>query len=707
MRVLPVVSKKYVIGFRIIDGTIPVFILDGSRVGESILCRFAIFILTRKNLRQTLRGSTKQMDHEYCVTRRTESESIFSALHGVNRPWGAAARIVLPTANIDHLPSFFMTVVPETPVGKGENECKSQSQTHNLSSFIAYLNDVLYNLSDAAVYGCRTRQRSLWRKNSPPADSSVVKEYAPPHLESQFEAMYRMFRPCLVQRDEHVNASAILQGCRGSGKTLLVNQCFQALRDELDAQSHATPPFRVVRVHGLLVPGDNVALVVREMLNQLANAAFEESQTDLERQQQQEQQEMEYNADEPLSKRAKSSRNRLERFFQLQSQKASFVNNIQLFNEVLQIAKDDNIPIVIVLDELDLFLGQQKATANSLDSGLTEHKDRQLLLYHLLDRVASDGSSVCFVGMTCHLGLIGLLEKRIRSRAEGTSQFLQFGPCTSIGKLRDIVSCKLESTRKDHYDAAYQPSLYHEIRALLTKPAEDDNHPTRRRVYNAFVRDCMLGQDVRWFSRVLTFAITNYRMDCLAAMEGDASSSASPIPTFDAEYLLEALADMGGSLASESGERDLVIVEDVAVDPRMQALRDLSGPQAALILATRRILSRDNRREQSNAVLTLERMLEEYLGSYKGSSNRYSKQVLTKAFVDLLSVGLLRPASDHSGGAPLQYQHDRSVLDLEPSLLQAVPLQLTVDVYRELEGAIAQNIMGCSTALREWGRKMN
>jgi len=37
--------------------------------------------------------------------------------------------------------------------------------------------------------------------------------------------------------------------------------------------------------------------------------------------------------------------------------------------------------------------------------------DRQLLLYHLLDRVMTQGTSLCLVAITSHLAAVSMLEK--------------------------------------------------------------------------------------------------------------------------------------------------------------------------------------------------------------------------------------------------------------------------------------------------------
>ena len=59
--------------------------------------------------------------------------------------------------------------------------------------------------------------------------------------------------------------------------------------------------------------------------------------------------------------------------------------------------------------------------------------DHQLLLYHLLDRVADHKYLVSFVGMTTNLDIVNKLEKRVQSRANGTSKIIYFGHAVDYG----------------------------------------------------------------------------------------------------------------------------------------------------------------------------------------------------------------------------------------------------------------------------------
>ena len=178
----------------------------------------------------------------------------------------------------------------------------------------------------------------------------------------------------------------------------------------------------------------------------------------------------------------------------------------------------------------------------------------------------------------------------------------------------------------------------------------------------------------------------------------------------------------------------------------MQVLADLSEPQVALLLAARRLLVRashgsyaistkkdnqatanDNADASTACTLCLDRLLEECKtatgqggGGRRGGSsgggganaaggitNRYSQHVLSRAFLDMLDIGILRPAMDHSGEGPFQYDYYKTrYANLDCHSLGRMPLHLTFDLHREILKALESNILQASTALLEWGKKI-
>lgn len=559
-------------------------------------------------------------------------------------------------------------------------------------------------------------------KVAPPSMAMIAQQYAPLHLQEQFEELYRVLHPALVDRRDKKNASAFLQGTRGSGKSLVLECCLKALSDEITAlqqtvvaasaaagsKAKATAvkrPFRIVRLNGVLVPGSHVTLCVQEILRQLTELAYRENQTvsssssssalvdaapmstghttSTEKDDPQ-------TPPPPQKKQRKSRGGDIKKLLRLR--KTSFTNQIQLLNEILQFACLDGIPILFVLDELDAFI---RTTGNESFSttGGGDSMDRQLLLYHLLDRVATDSSLVSFVGLTCHNGTMSLLEKRIRSRAEGTTRFIYFGPSASWQDWSDIVENKIQQGKNNEL-------LLEEWKTIVSSQSNEKEDPEKQQILDCLQRSVDLGYSVRWFFRVISSSLMLYRHDLAHSFKENGDKCKRPSLH---SCLLQGLASMGAPFLTVSGERDLIVVDKMAVNDRIQALRDLSGPQLCLVMAARRILVRDSHRE--NAVpLTLDRMLEEYK-SYKGNSNRYSRPILWAAFRDLLASGLIRPGTDSSEMAPLQYNADPSFLDLTAPTAGKIALHLNLDIHRELQKAMDQKLLDCSAALQEWGKK--
>lgn len=530
----------------------------------------------------------------------------------------------------------------------------------------------------------------LWENRDAPSVSDVSKHYAPLHLRTQFEELYRVLHPALVDRSDRKNASAFLQGARGTGKSLVLELVLQALLREIGTSKKSLRPFRIVRLNGILVPGSQVALCVQEILRQLTEMAYQENQVAVDPQSKDT--EADDLSDSPEKKPPGKKRRKSERIKELlRLRKTCFTNQIQLLNEILQFACVDGIPILFVLDELDAFVkstgGESLSTGNAMD--------RQLLLYHLLDRVATDSSLVSFVGITCHNGTMSLLEKRIRSRAEGTTRFIYFGPCSSWQDWIEIVQDKMK--RSGHH------LLHDEWNSIVTVHPNETVDKERQQILDAFRRSLNLGYSVRWLFRVMSSALLLYRHDLIRRKHDNGGGGASAEPTSLKKCILESLASNAAPFLTASGERDLILFDKVAVNDRVQTLRDLSGPQLALVFAARRILVRDSHRENT-VPLTLDRMLEEYK-SYKGNSNRYSRDILWVSFRDLLDTGLIRPGSDHSGTAPLQYNLDNSFLDLAAPTAGKLSLHMNLDIHRELQKAMDQKLLDCSAALQEWGKK--
>ncbi|KAL3938205.1 MAG: hypothetical protein SGARI_001833, partial [Bacillariaceae sp.] len=556
-------------------------------------------------------------------------------------------------------------------------------------------------------------------------------------------------------------AAAIVMGPRGSGKSLLLESCLAALQHRLNNHSNNDAKQKLPRrvtIHGVLSKGHDVTTVVYEIIRQLSELAFQEGTNG-------EDVDDNITADDrnTLYKRKRRKRYHHDKHLLRLRQNSNFTSNLQLLEEVLKIADADGIPILLVLDELDAFLSTEN---NSSTSQKSHH---QLLLYLLLDRVATPGSNLILVMQTSSFSCLSLLEKRIRSRAEGTCHVIYTSAAASY---KEMVESVLKSKLANCVVApqilarvSYDGNSNNDNSAAMIPEKVERSQATH--ITSAMERQFRLGKDVRWFSRVLSTCLALYRQECI--MNGVGDSDAVP-PDFHCQHLHTALLMMGataiGSDIQESNttsgvaatrQPDFCVVQDdnsstaIAVDPRLQALLDLSTPQLVLLLSAKRILTRQshlrgngrepehgngnksnkngakNKHASSPAVptsLTVDRMIHEYESFRKRSSNiaAYSKALWKTAALQLLQVGLFVPVdstnnannSNASYGmtAPALYYKKaatKSYRNLDtPTLMGKLALRIPLEMDRELAKALSSGtVLQCPTALREWGKSAN
>lgn len=536
--------------------------------------------------------------------------------------------------------------------------CRDDEPPQKLETHLKQIDRVLANFSETASI-LRPARDGLWTSTPPPSLDQIVDVYSPVGMKTTFRELYRFLRAHLLQ--DKTNAAAFLQGTRGTGKSLVLRQCLQALQDEAAQMNSTQAMFRVISVNGIAVPGRNLSAVITEILFQLTG-----------------------------SERGNEKQEKIYDLLRFKKT-SSFTNNMQLLTDALEIASSDRIPFLFVLDPLDAFIGTggHSSLLQSLEQ--RNKQSQQLLLYYFLDRVASKGSMVSLVGMSSDVHWLRRLEKRTRSRAEA-AHFISFGPFPSYEDLIQALLSKL-----DEY-----PALQQQLGRFLT--FSDTMTTEQENIAKGLLRQYRMGRDMRWFSRVLSLALMNFRQQCSHELDlGKDDASDDRKIKFAMKHLVEAMLDMGVPLPNFRNS-----------NLRIQALADLSSPQAVLILAAKRILTRDTQQKNDDVVvqLTLERILNEYnTAIQKGSllSNRYPPAQLWRAFQELLEVGLFRPAADVGGRLAFQYMHmDSMYQDVDMNtILTRMPLQMTVDVHREVKVALEQNTIQCSTALREWGLKMN
>jgi Cdc6-like AAA superfamily ATPase len=172
--------------------------------------------------------------------------------------------------------------------------------------------------------------------------------------------------------------------------------------------------FHTLRLNGLIIRGNDVGFAVNELVHQ-------------------------------LSELAALHHGRSETTDLVRLKRTTFTSNLALLDEMFQLAKVHHRPILIILDEMDAFVGSSAQLAVASNT-VERSSDRQLLLYHILDRVSTPGSLVCFIGITSHLAYISLLEKRVRSRAEGTSRIFFLNPLVSQSALIELLLTELDGT---------------------------------------------------------------------------------------------------------------------------------------------------------------------------------------------------------------------------------------------------------------------
>jgi len=568
------------------------------------------------------------------------------------------------------------------------------------------------------------------------------------------------------------SSAAILMGVKGSGKTLLLERVLAACREQL--QNCGRRLYRMVEINGIVCRGEDVASVVYEIIRQLSGIAYRSIQitkkskspmtstapsdttstnrdenskektkslnpiTDTKSSTWNENNEMDeigrqdddkdyINNDivtididkeednvEINRKRKRRQRKRKQRKIEkhmLRLRQATFNSNLALLESILKLAATDDIPILLNIDELDSF---------------TDEGERQMLLYHFLDRVATPGSNLILVGMTSSFSALTLLEKRIRSRAEGTAKIIYLRTPPTYEALLKLLEHKLEDCIlcRDILDRIPHPKNAEAAASALLSKSNVDTQGTAVKKYNenvqaivklsnAMEREFRLGKDIRWFSRAISISLTLYRNDYVMQMSRNTAGTLNcVIPlSFCAKYIWDAMSMMGASVFDNAGisrQPDLCLIEDVAVSPRLQALLDLSTPQVALLLSARRILKREEHRDQAVlAPLTIERILKEYESFRRGSTSKGNSKLLKRAVHHLMQQGLVVPSVDHSGGGPLHYDITKIYKDMDQYALSRLPLHVPLDIDRELKTALEQNLLECPTALKEWGKSIS
>ncbi len=610
------------------------------------------------------------------------------------------------------------------------------------------------------------------------------------------------------------NVSAVLMGPRGHGKSLVLDRCLASLsrlaqkrKDRIynqmiqDQQAdraeemYSQAPFRVVRLNGLLFQGDSAVACTQEIARQIDAMARDErrrtrkiiKQLGVKRNRSEIQDVKTPKSSREKRMKGKSAASSMSASRSAQAQSATkydephdlrlrrsgFNTYIALLDEVLRTAQIDGIPVLIVLEELDTFLAGG-SSSNALNINETSERgnsqqeggrsDRQLLLYHLLDRVADHKFLVSFVGMTTDLTAVTKLEKRVQSRAEGSSKLIYFGHNKDYD---DLVKCLIgkfctpptscDSDADEYTEQHAMLEIRGEVEMILRGGKLDGNTITPENdggdkindfalVQRVFQRNHNLrGSDLRWVCRVFEVALGLLASDIdeqiYHSFDNHSDSPPTPeeyvfAPKLIPSHVAKALVTMSASLDGISsavempgiptqGTLELIRWGQLIGDPkhysclvgtnsRLLALLSLSGPQVAVLLAARRIEARevstgDGCKQSESLPLTYQRIQDEFAtsfvasGRYTISSDRYPLHALYRSFNELMELGIICLKRQMCGGGVLR-GHDVPCCGPESSKL---PLHVNLDWDLEFIVFLKAGLLQCSTALREWGLKIS
>ena len=294
-----------------------------------------------------------------------------------------------------------------------------------------------------------------------------------------------------------------------------------------------------------------------------------------------------------------------------------------------------------------------------------------------------------------------MFEKRLRSRSSQVQ--IVFGK-TKLEDLREIILERVYRFPSSDLSDPEDPDPIGETQfsALISSKSSD--------VAALIKRNHNLGKSVGWFCRLVDVAVSL----CLT----DFFLGEIPSKRVAPQHMLSAFNSMG---VSTVGRAPAGATMSFAVgDPRLQTLLSLSPPHVVIVLAIKRVNERDIMREEAYECATFDRAYAEYdrwrrRGSQGGGGatqeKSYGKRTLFQAFLEVVEMGIVRPAFDHSGNGALQYKFGDSITELFgcgcDGIVMNIPVHLTVDLESEVNVLLRQRELKCGNAVREWGLKIN
>jgi hypothetical protein len=179
----------------------------------------------------------------------------------------------------------------------------------------------------------------------------------------------------------------------------------------------------------------------------------------------------------------------------LQLHQSSFTSNLFFLDEVLCMACVDGIATLIVLDEFDALLGSLASLEPSLklQGGIA---NRQLLLYHLLDCVTTQGTSLCLVAIMSHLATVSMLEKQVKSHAKGVSKVICLNTYPMYESLVNILLGKFLVMEGEDEGMAELQAI---ISSIVSKPDKGMAFNEKQQCIQLIMeQNFQLGKDMQW-----------------------------------------------------------------------------------------------------------------------------------------------------------------------------------------------------------------
>ncbi|KAI8813962.1 origin recognition complex subunit 4 C-terminus-domain-containing protein [Cladochytrium replicatum] len=222
-------------------------------------------------------------------------------------------------------------------------------------------------------------------------------------LDEQFKKLYGILERT-VQSGE--GNSVLLVGNHGCGKSTALDMALTKLREN-ELKGSADKLFHVVRLAGRVHVTDRLAM--RSMAKQLMVEVDAEQEVKL----------------------------------------GSSAEILPFLLSTLRSGSSNTIPIVVVLDDFDLF---------------AEHP-KQTLLYNLFDQTQNVGCPMAVVGLTARYDAVDLLEKRVKSRFSQRQIVMQVP--ADIHKFTSICESALSLPASADFDETYVERFNKQIKRIL------------------------------------------------------------------------------------------------------------------------------------------------------------------------------------------------------------------------------------------------